>query len=514
MENNYLAVIGVDGASWFTLKWLLKEGYMPNLKRLIEKGVSGNLESTIPPVTGAAWLSLATGLNPGKTGVVDFIKHVGDFMFEFVSSRDYYGKSVWDYLSILDYKVAVIDYPMLYPAYQLNGLMICSWGEKLSCYPSGVCSEVESLVGEYDIIVKYHLEKYNDIELFLKDLDYSIKKKLRVSRHYMGREWSLFIDVISHTDWMQHRMWHYIDPKHPLHPGGSEALEYKRRFAEYWQILDEYLGEVSSLYKNIIIVSDHGFGPQWGVFNLSKWLCKHGFMSVKGRFSRRFKEAIIKALVKLGVRKVIPGRVALKAKKQGLSPKSLSFNINLSNSMVVAPQYTIPFGAVHVNPKFSYDRSRILDELISSLEKLSEEVCRELRVKAYFAKEIYSGGKIDLLPDIIISVNNWSCVVTKNLDENYIYRDAAYSERHTGSHRLHGVFIAWGEDFKSGVHLEKALIYDVAPTILYMFNAPIPTELDGNVLRSILRYGELREPRYKSSLYYKARVTRRLLEGG
>ncbi len=44
------------------------------LKKLIEKGVFGPLESTIPPITPPAWTSMTTGKNPGKHGIPGFIK--------------------------------------------------------------------------------------------------------------------------------------------------------------------------------------------------------------------------------------------------------------------------------------------------------------------------------------------------------------------------------------------------------------------------------------------------------
>ena len=207
-----LAVLGVDGGSWNVLSWLVREGYMPNLERLIKSGVHGSLRSIVPPVTGGAWLSMATGLNPGKTGVIDFFKHVGNFVLEPVSGEDFRGRSYWDYLSVLGFRVAVLDYPMLYHAYPVNGVMLSSWGGKVTTYPENVLDKIRGLVSKYDIFVNYHLEKYNDIELFLKDIGKAVDRKLKVSRHFMGREWDLFVDIISFTDWLQHRMWHYIDP--------------------------------------------------------------------------------------------------------------------------------------------------------------------------------------------------------------------------------------------------------------------------------------------------------------
>ena len=70
------------------------------------------------------------------------------------------------------------------------------------------------------------------------------------------------MDILSFTDWLQHRMWHYIDSSHPMYPGDKKATPYKRKFIEFWQVVDEYLSEVAEVSDAIFIVSDHGFGPQ------------------------------------------------------------------------------------------------------------------------------------------------------------------------------------------------------------------------------------------------------------
>ena len=54
---NKVLVIGLDGATCDVLRPWMAEGRLPNLRRLMENGASGELESTFPPLTAAAWLS-------------------------------------------------------------------------------------------------------------------------------------------------------------------------------------------------------------------------------------------------------------------------------------------------------------------------------------------------------------------------------------------------------------------------------------------------------------------------
>src|SRR5512139_2262734 len=69
-----LIIIGLDGATFDLIKPWAAEGKLPTLARLMHDGVTGDLESTLPPVTSPAWPTFMTGKNPGKHGVFDFIR--------------------------------------------------------------------------------------------------------------------------------------------------------------------------------------------------------------------------------------------------------------------------------------------------------------------------------------------------------------------------------------------------------------------------------------------------------
>lgn len=69
-----LVVLGFDGADHPLVTEMLEEGELPNLQRLAERGSFHSLLPTNPPQTPVSWSTFATGLNPGKTKILDFIK--------------------------------------------------------------------------------------------------------------------------------------------------------------------------------------------------------------------------------------------------------------------------------------------------------------------------------------------------------------------------------------------------------------------------------------------------------
>lgn len=507
-----VAVVGIDGATWNIILELVRNEKLPTFKELLEGGVHGELISTIPPVTAPAWNAIATGLTPGETGVIDFLNPNSGYALRPVNSSAYQGKAMWDFLSAEGYRVGVVDYPALYPAYPVNGFMLSSWLGKLDTWPKGLESEITEAFGEYNILVNYHLRRYDNIELFFSHLDKAVKKKLEVSRYLLkSKQPDLFVDVISFTDWLQHRLWHCVDPDHPLYPGDAAAKDCREKFAHYWQLIDEYLGHVTESADYIFVVSDHGFGPQWGVFNLAKWLEVNGFIVRKrapltSRISRKVVQYLPVMREFRRIYRVLPKKIATIGLDAVIRLSSLISQINTDKSKVLVLGHTIPFGAIYLNPRFKEMANEILSDIEAKLKKLNNY---GLNVEIYRIKELYKGAYSSKLPDIILAINNWSCVIIKDFTQDFIYANRTYSSRHTGSHRIEGIFVAYGEDIRRGVKLNKTRVYDIAPTILHLFDAGIPENVHGAVLFKIFkkdsRYFK-RKPVYVKQDYYRKKL--------
>ena len=113
-------IIGLDGAEPSLVeKW---QDRLPTLTRLRSQGVWGRLNSTIPAVTGPAWLSFASGLNPGKHGYYYWSRRKpGTYDFVPLSSSAVRGRSLWELLSRAGHRVGVVNVPATYPPPAVNG---------------------------------------------------------------------------------------------------------------------------------------------------------------------------------------------------------------------------------------------------------------------------------------------------------------------------------------------------------------------------------------------------------
>ena len=66
-------VMGFDGMDPTLARKWMDEGKLPNLKALADEGVFARLGSTQPSESPTAWSSFATGVNPGKHSIYDFL---------------------------------------------------------------------------------------------------------------------------------------------------------------------------------------------------------------------------------------------------------------------------------------------------------------------------------------------------------------------------------------------------------------------------------------------------------
>ncbi|HEX9638412.1 MAG TPA: alkaline phosphatase family protein [Acidobacteriota bacterium] len=69
-----VVVLGFDGADAQLVEQMLAQGKLPHLAKLREAGTFQPLMPTNPPQTPVSWSAFATGLNPGRTEIFDFLK--------------------------------------------------------------------------------------------------------------------------------------------------------------------------------------------------------------------------------------------------------------------------------------------------------------------------------------------------------------------------------------------------------------------------------------------------------
>jgi predicted AlkP superfamily phosphohydrolase/phosphomutase len=129
MKDNKVIIIGIDGGTFDIIRPMVQRGELPVLASLMEKGVWGELRSTIPPITAPAWVSFMTGKNPGKHSIFEFIGDIHkNYTGRVLSAIDIKAKTIWSLLSDIGKRLILVNLPVTYPPKNVNGIMITGIG--------------------------------------------------------------------------------------------------------------------------------------------------------------------------------------------------------------------------------------------------------------------------------------------------------------------------------------------------------------------------------------------------
>ncbi len=474
MHRRRALVLGFDGLDWEMANVWIREGLLPNLRRLAEEGASGRLLSTVPPTTPPGWTSITTGVNPGKHGLFDFVRVTradGSWNFELVNSTHKRAPELWDYVE----GSIVINLPVSYPPRRINGIMVTGMltpsREAEFTYPPEFREWILRRIPEYTFGLQW--SAYGDRkEEFMQDLVKITNQKIQLFWSLFERDWRLMFFVITETDRIQHLLW-----------GEPEMREYLAR-------LDGFLGEVLDRVQrdgsiNLFVVSDHGFGPIEKLFYVNSFLRERGYL----RLRRRAGEKVLRALgldreklrgilfctglIRLYRRLSPKAREALKAALPGKSNPEYDFDLAATRAFMYG------MGGIYLSAS-GEEREELIRELKEDLLNLRDPETGERVVEAvYRREELYSGPYVAEAPDLVVAPKpRYS--VERHVRGSAIERSTLKRADHTPN----GVFFALGPDVARGVSVE-AVVYDVAPTVLHSLGLPVPVNVDGRVLKEV-----------------------------
>lgn len=132
-----VVVLGFDALSPEILEPMINDGKLPNFSRLKENGSYRHLSTTNPSQSPVAWSGFATGQNPGKNGIFDFIiRDPQTYRLDLALSKMKAGrpertlksKRFWQYASEARVPVAIITCPVTYPPDKVYGKMLSGMG--------------------------------------------------------------------------------------------------------------------------------------------------------------------------------------------------------------------------------------------------------------------------------------------------------------------------------------------------------------------------------------------------
>jgi Flp pilus assembly protein TadD/arylsulfatase A-like enzyme len=282
-------LVGLDGADWKIADPLMAAGRMPNLKKLVDGGVRADLLSITPMLSPVIWTSIATGVEPARHGVLDFLAPSANGPNEPVTSSARRMPAFWEILSEAGAKVGVTGWWATWPADPVNGYMVT---DRVAYQLFGYSSDPRSATGKtwpaaaYDairpLIVPTDSVPWGDVEPYLdgerrrlEDFDPDERQRLEEFRTLLAAG-TTYLNValamrkrenvqlesvyFEGTDTIGHLFMSYRPPQLPsVDPRGFASFH--SMVDRYYENADRMLGKLLEGRDGwtVIVLSDHGF---------------------------------------------------------------------------------------------------------------------------------------------------------------------------------------------------------------------------------------------------------------
>lgn len=478
-------VVGLDGAHWELLNPWIKEGYLPNLKRIQREGAWGDLQSCLPPVTSPNWKCYATGKNPGKLGV--YWWEIVDTDTEEIRSptaEDFQSAELWDYLNRDGLRTAVLNMPTTYPPTDVDGVLVAGGPDAPETGYTNPASLEETLDAElaYRVHPEGGLTNADSVdEATIQHYLDAIDSRFDLAEWTVAHKKVDFVHVTTfYVNVFQHYYWDH---------------EFTRRA---WERIDARLGDLMADGHDLLLLSDHGSTEIEWEFNLNRWLEEEGYLVLNDDVSSLFARIGLtrhrtKALLsRLPFRDALLDAVPQQIKNtvpndDGRLPKSTKNDqIDWTASRAVASGQ----GPVYVLVDDPDERATVATEIESKLADIRDPDGNRLFADVHRGEEIYHGPHTDLAPALVVEMNpGYHVPGSLGGDEPF-----TRPRKWRGENKHTGLFAAWGDDIATtgpfdGTDGEALDIVDLTPTILHWLGCAVPADVDGTVRTDIFEPG-------------------------
>lgn len=287
----HLLIVGWDGADWEVIDPLLAQGKLPHLAGLIERGVRAKLLSISPMLSPVVWTTIATGVEPSRHGILDFlVADANGGARQPVTSAQRRVPTIWELLSRSGVEVGVVGWWASWPAdpvrgylvsdrvaYQLFGYRSDPANAQGKTWPPGLYAELRPLLAAPDSVA------WNDIVPYLEgprrrfaDYDAEEQRMLNDFRTLLasGRTYLAIGEMLRRrerpqleaiyfegTDTVGHLFMPYRRPQLPgVDPRRCES--FAAIVDRYYETADAALGQLLDGRGEdwtVMLLSDHGF---------------------------------------------------------------------------------------------------------------------------------------------------------------------------------------------------------------------------------------------------------------
>ncbi len=397
MKPPRLFILALDGTPFTLLNELIRNGIMPNLKKLTKESVFRQMDSVIPPVSSSAWASFMTGQTPDTHGILGFVdRNPATMDWILPNASHLQTETLWQHYSVQNKRVFTMNVPVTYPPRPVNGISVCGFlGTDITkgTYPADIGLLLKAR--GYRIDANTELAK-QDLNLFLDDLFNVLEKRIETLWHFYHQEpWDVFMTHIMETDRLHHFFYEYYEQRDP---------RFYEPFLNLYRRIDKLIGTILRQIDEqsaLLLLSDHGFCTLNYEVYLNKWLAENGFLSF-----------------------LKPNPASLK----DMSPQSLAYSL-YPGRIYLNVRGREASGRITPGIEYEQVRNRLMEALMQLKDPQGKTVVKQVlrREEAYPEA---GGDSFSTLPDLI-ALPEKGYDFKGNLQHPYLFDKTIFNGTHT-----------------------------------------------------------------------------------
>jgi predicted AlkP superfamily phosphohydrolase/phosphomutase len=468
-------VIGIDGGEWRVVRHMWRDGELPNLRRLADRGTSATLR-TAYNASPVIWTTIATGVTPAEHGITDFVvpSEHGDVP---ISSTVRRVPALWTMLTQAHRRVAVLGWWASWPAEDVNGVVVSD----------RALLDLDSRVSPADYLPKLteDIGRAHALPYFAPREEAELRDAVMAAaaRRLVRENPDLLLLYFRSSDIVSHHHWKQFEA---VEAGGGGHPHANSEVQRIYRAIDAAIGEVLRAARgrsNLLVISDHGF-------------------RAARKEELRTQSDLDALLVRLGYQTRTP---------QG---------VDLSRSQLYC--YGSP----------TYQRKKLVRCSLAGREpggRVTARRCDALRARleADLRRVTFAGGEPafivrDARPrderagaDFVALLSSVGTSTKVLVDKEPVAGIVTEVSELSGTHDSSndGILIAAGPDVAAGTNLDGISVHDIAPTVLYGLGLPVAENFAGRAwtelyraefhsrhpLRTIRAWGGSRRPEVRPS---------------